>query len=187
MSPLIKQSATYYLSSPSATSHQVLYPYQLIPSFYMSLPNNFENSLLPEWVRVSVVSLLDIRSLSHSSLILLSWPLSLGVLHPPYWWYTGQCGPDSTFSGCALVSFLPLTFSEPITSLSSAPFCFHFSCAGLENRGGGRLFAYRISKYFPTWRTYPVACHVFQRALRMKSLYFCSDGVWPFCSLYQMG
>jgi len=129
------QSATSYLSSQRATSHQVLYPYQFIPSFtwvYQSLWNSSS--------RVSedfCCILLDIRSLSHSSLALLSLPLSLGVLHPLYWWYTGQCGLGSTFSGCALESFLPLTFSEPLTSLASAPSCFHFSCAVMENRGGG--------------------------------------------------
>ena len=106
---------------------------------YMSLQINFENLFFPsEWG--FLLYLLDIRFLSNSSLTLLSWPLSLGVLHPLYWWFTGPCGSGSTFSGCALESFLPLTFSEPLTSLSSAPSCFHFSCAGLENRGGETIW-----------------------------------------------
>jgi len=128
----------------------------------------------------------DIRSRS----TLLSCPLVNGRPNwassiPLSWWYTWLHGTGSTFSGWALESFIPLSFERSQTILSSAPFLLSAPCAGWET-GGGELFAYRISKYFPTWRRYPVDWHVFQRALRMKSLYSCSDGIWHFRSLYHI-
>ena len=128
----------------------------------------------------------DIRSLS----TLLSCPLvngrsKLSVFHTPllkvywaawYWFYV---------LGLSTGVLHTMSFRRALTILSSAPFLLSAPCAGWET-GGGELFAYRISKYFPTWRRYPVDWHVFQRALRMKSLYSCSDGIWHFRSLYHI-